>query len=421
MKTGAELEAPAESSEAVDKKEKETDVRKQAAASRPRFRGEIQYEQLEQQRAAAESAPGSTVRILRTGGRSTAAEREDYRRVQPPQQGALSRPARQAQPVRQTQPMRQTQPVRQAQPMRQTQPVQSSGVSRSGRGGQTSGRNQTFQSRAEGSMSSGRSAVRTGTAVSGRQSRPAAGERPRFHPAKEQQEYGKNRARAAAVRRKKKRQRRAFLGAGLLILALAAGGAGFGLVRWKAGSKKRELAEQGVMAMNVGDYETAITVFDQALEGSGKRIGNFEEDVLFNRAEAEYKQGDFAAALATYQIILKADSENEMARQGAALCLAEAGEWDQALALGVLQSQIYSRMAAAQIEAGQYEEAMQTIAQGRSLPDQSAARNLDFNEAVIREKQGDFAAALELFEAYREKYGADEAAEREIIFLKSRQ
>lgn len=403
MKTGAELEAPAESSEAVDKKEKETDVRKQAAASRPRFRGEIQYEQLEQQRAAAESAPGSTVRILRTGGRSTAAERDDYRRVQPQQQGALSRPARQAQPVR------------------QTQPAQSSGVSRSGRGGQTSGRNQTSQSRAEGSMSSGRAAGRTGIAVSGRQSRPAAGERPRFHPAKEQQEYGKNRARAAAVRRKKKRQKRAFLGAGLLILALAAGGAGFGLVRWKAGSKKRELAEQGVMAMNVGDYETAITVFDQALEGSGKRINNFEEDVLFNRAEAEYKQGDFAAALATYQIILNADSENEMARQGAALCLAEAGEWDQALALGVLQSQIYSRMAAAQIEAGQYEEAMQTIAQGRSLPDQSAARNLDFNEAVIREKQGDFAAALELFEAYREKYGADEAAEREIIFLKSRQ
>lgn len=403
MKTGAELEAPAESSEAVDKKEKETDVRKQAAASRPRFRGEIQYEQLEQQRAAAESAPGSTVRILRTGGRSTAAEREDYRRVQPQQQGALSRP------------------VRQAQPVRQTQPAQSSGVSRSGRGGQTSGRNQTSQSRAEGSMSSGRASGRTGTAVSGRQSRPAAGERPRFHPAKEQQEYGKNRARAAAVRRKKKRQRRAFLSAGLLILVLAVGGAGFGLVRWKEGSKKRELAEQGVMAMNVGDYETAITVFDQALEGSGKRINNFEEDVLFNRAEAEYKQGDFAAALATYQIILNADSENEMARQGAALCLAEAGEWDQALALGVLQSQIYSRMAAAQIEAGQYEEAMQTIAQGRSLPDQSAARNLDFNEAVIREKQGDFAAALELFEAYREKYGADEAAEREIIFLKSRQ
>ena len=143
MKTGAELEAPAESSEAVDKKEKETDVRKQAAASRPRFRGEIQYEQLEQQRAAAESAPGSTVRILRTGGRSTAAEREDYRRVQPQQQGALSRP------------------------VRQTQPVQSSGVSRSGRGGQTSGRNQTSPSRAEGSMSSGRAAGRTGTAVSG--------------------------------------------------------------------------------------------------------------------------------------------------------------------------------------------------------------------------------------------------------------
>ena len=80
MKTGAESEAPAESSEAVDKRENETDRKKKTSDSRPRFRGEIQYEQLEQQRAAAESAPGSTVRILRTGGRSTAAEREDYRR-----------------------------------------------------------------------------------------------------------------------------------------------------------------------------------------------------------------------------------------------------------------------------------------------------------------------------------------------------
>ena len=42
---------------------------------------------------------------------------------------------------------------------------------------------------------------------------------------------------------------------------------------------------------------------DQALEGSGKRIGNFEEDVLFNRAEAEYKQGDFAAALSLIHIL----------------------------------------------------------------------------------------------------------------------
>ena len=66
------------------------------------------------------------------------------------------------------------------------------------------------------------------------------------------------------------------MGAGLLILALAAGGAGFGLVRWKAGSKKRELAEQGVMAMNVGDYETAITVFDQALELSLIHILDFK-------------------------------------------------------------------------------------------------------------------------------------------------
>ena len=206
-----------------------------------------------------------------------------------------------------------------------------------------------------------------------------------------------------------------------MVLALAVGGAGFGLIRWKEGSRRRELTGQGVSAMEAGSYDTAIAAFDQALEGSGKRIGNFEEDVLFNRAEAEYKQGDYEAALATYQLLLKSDSDNEMAKQGAALCLAEAGEWEQALAFGVLQSRIYSRMAASQIEAGQYEEALQTIALGRSLPDQSAARNLDFNEAVIREKQGDFAQALQLFEAYEKKYGPEEAVEREIVFLKSRQ
>lgn len=401
MKTGAESEAPAESSEAVDKRENETDRKKKTSDSRPRFRGEIQYEQLEQQRAAAESAPGSTVRILRTGGRSTAAEREDYRRCS---QGTGDRRSRGNQSAGGSQPVRRVQPQ-----------SQSSGASRSDRG-QTSGRTQVSRSRAEGSLPSGRAA---GSAVSGRQG--GAGERPRFHPGGEQQEYGRNRARAAAARRKKQRQRRAFLGAGFLVLALAVGGAGFGLIRWKEGSRRRELAGQGVSAMEAGSYDTAIAAFDQALEGSGKRIGNFEEDVLFNRAEAEYKQGDYEAALATYQLLLKSDSDNEMAKQGAALCLAEAGEWEQALAFGVLQSRIYSRMAASQIEAGQYEEALQTIALGRSLPDQSAARNLDFNEAVIREKQGDFAQALQLFEAYEKKYGPEEAVEREIVFLKSRQ
>ena len=149
MKTGAESEAPAESSEAVDKRENETDRKKKTSDSRPRFRGEIQYEQLEQQRAAAESAPGSTVRILRTGGRSTAAEREDYRRCS---QGTGDRRSRGSQSAGGSQPVRRVQPQ-----------SQSSGASRSDRG-QTSGRTQVSRSRAEGSLPSGRAA---GSAVSG--------------------------------------------------------------------------------------------------------------------------------------------------------------------------------------------------------------------------------------------------------------
>ncbi len=229
------------------------------------------------------------------------------------------------------------------------------------------------------------------------------------------------RARAMARRRRQRRQRQMILTGMLITLLVLAGIGMFAGIRWKNNKERQEFAVSGVTAAQSGDYEAAIAAFDQALEKSGGRIGNFETDVLLNRAEAEYNQGDFEAALSTYQLLMESDKDNELFKKGAVLCMVETGAYEEALALNVLQSQVCSRMAAEQIEAGQYDEALATITRGRGFPDSSAARNLDFNEAVAYEYKADFARALELMEAYVQKYGADAQAERELAFLRTRQ
>lgn len=413
MKTGAESEALAESSGNVDKTENGRDVKvrelnksdgrrdgNRKEAERPRFRGEIQYEQLEQKRAAAENAPGSTIRILRTGGRSTAAEEKAMGKSRQSMGGESPIIGGQIR----TNPDR-----RQARPQVQggNQP-----------GGQT-------RVQAQGGNQPGRQ-IRVQTQSSnqpGRQTRSQVrrdGERPRFHPTGEEKEYSQSRVRAASERRKRRQRQKLTAAAGLLCLVLLSGGAIFGIFRWRQSSERRELAEQAVAMMDAGSYEEAISVFDQALEGAGKRIGGFEKDVLLNRAEAEYRHGDFEAAANTYELILSQDENNEAALKGQVLCMIEKGQFEEALKQGLLESQVYNRMAVKAIEEGRFQEAMDFISQGRGVSDTSAARALDFNEAVIWEKQGDFKKALELFEAYLAKYGSDEEAEREVAFLKSR-
>ena len=55
-----------------------------------------------------------------------------------------------------------------------------------------------------------------------------------------------------------------------------------------------------------------------------------------------------------------------------------------------------------------------------ALSDRTAVRELKFNQAVCFEHLGQYQKALELFQAYTEEFGSDEAAEHEIAFLKTR-
>ncbi len=225
-----------------------------------------------------------------------------------------------------------------------------------------------------------------------------------------------------------------------MAVVLLIGGILFGVRNLFQMKEKNELLEAGISSMEQGDYETAILNFEKELESAGGRVGAFEEEVLLYRAEAEYQLGDYEAALHTYQILLEQDKRNPLYQKGVAVGRMETRDLEGALAMDVINAHVYNRMAKAQIEAGQYDEALNCVNLGNAALDEDAAlrasgkdgiytaeeaftirRNLAFNEAVVYEYKSDYEKALKLFETYVSAYGPDEVAQREITFLQTRQ
>lgn len=206
----------------------------------------------------------------------------------------------------------------------------------------------------------------------------------------------------------------------LFIFAAAIGGF-LGIRGLKRSGDQKALRAEAMTAMESGDYNAAITKFDETLTLSGKKVGKFEIDVLQQRAEAEYRLGDYTAALHTWQLLAEKDGEKDIYKEGIVLCLIQTGDYEEALKQGVLESRVYNKMALEQMNNGQYDQALETIARGMQSQDTSGRADLAYNQAVAYENKGDFAKALELFEAYTAQYGADSNVEREITFLKTRQ
>ncbi len=250
-------------------------------------------------------------------------------------------------------------------------------------------------------------------------------------------------------------------------LWVLAAGAAFFLSGCQAVTKEQlALREQGIACMEQGDYAGAVEQFDQAVTDS-RRVTEFEEDVLKYRAEAEFMLKDYGAAAHTYEILSQIDEERpeyfyfwglNLARSGDAEGAAEkigqaaaldsdknapgyteamealgeawlsAGNQEQAEAVyqellnsGKADAGVYNRLALADMEAGNYEKALEYIEQGLALgQDGDAARELLFNQAVCREYLGEYEQALELFRTYAEKFGEDETVRHEIAFLETR-
>ncbi|NBH73611.1 hypothetical protein D3Z51_16690 [Clostridiaceae bacterium] len=227
------------------------------------------------------------------------------------------------------------------------------------------------------------------------------------------------RARARARKKRRRRQRKLLLGAFCLLVLCLVGGAVFAVARHKREKQKQEFLEAGIGLLEEGKFEEAIAQLDDALQWSKEEVGEFETTVLLYRADAEFRLPDYSAAQDTYEILLKADPENADYKKGAALCLVEKGDYDAALAYGVMDGYIYNLKAVEQIRAEEYDAALELIEKGKAAGD--SQQDLAFNEAVAWENKGDFAKALELFEAYAAQYGADDTVGRELEFLRSRQ
>ena len=73
-----------------------------------------------------------------------------------------------------------------------------------------------------------------------------------------------------------------------------------------------------------------------------------------------------------------------------------------------------------QLEAGDYDKALEYLKQGIQTGDAQAMESLLRNQAAVYEKKLDFAGALSVLEQYAAAYGATPEIQKEIDFLKTR-
>lgn len=266
------------------------------------------------------------------------------------------------------------------------------------------------------------SAARKSSPAAGR-SQTSANGRSRSASALDGSAYSPVRARQIARRRRQRQRRRRQLMAAFVAVVLLAGGGAYGARQAWLQKHRQEYAEQGLACLESQDYAQAITAFDDAIALTHGRIGTFESQMMLYRAEAQYRSGDYQSALATYESLYAKDESNETYKTGLALCLLETGDYDRAKSLGVIQGQVYSRIAKDQINAGNYDDALSTIETGFSEAgaDEVGREELTYNQAVAWEYKGDYKKALEILEGYDQKYTAEGNAARELAFLRTRQ
>lgn len=70
------------------------------------------------------------------------------------------------------------------------------------------------------------------------------------------------------------------------------------------------LRDQGVAAMDDGNYEEAIELFDKALSKSIGKVTDLELDIDYYKAAAQFAGGQFEEASKTYTYLIRYDSKN---------------------------------------------------------------------------------------------------------------
>ena len=87
---------------------------------------------------------------------------------------------------------------------------------------------------------------------------------------------------------------------------------------------------------------------------------------------------------------------------------------------GTGEAAAYEGLALCDMEEGRYQDALDNIAKGLALNDESAARGLYYNEILVYENMHDWQKARAKAVSFVSMYPSDEAGLREVAFLKTR-
>ena len=86
---------------------------------------------------------------------------------------------------------------------------------------------------------------------------------------------------------------------------------------------------EGLALMGLGQYEQAAAAFDEALQATDEKMPNTRRDILYYKATALYKNGDYDSTIAVCDDLLKLRQEGDACYLRGACYMAK-GDYDQA-------------------------------------------------------------------------------------------
>lgn len=181
----------------------------------------------------------------------------------------------------------------------------------------------------------------------------------------------------------------------LLITALLLPGCGS-----EKADKQQTLKREGMELQSSGDYEGAISKYEQALKEADMKVGAAEIDIARYKASAQYRSGDLAGALETYSAVLaiEEDEESYLARGLLYMAAGETKKAEKDLNRALLETDDLLVQGVVYTAVGDNAKAKECFEKSKKKGNAEAGLYL----ANVYEKSGDHSYAMTLLEEYIE-------------------